>query len=156
MTTNPICNKRTPSTNKHCFRMFLGPCSTNNRETLNKNIVDTVSCLPCRTWCNIIIIIINCNVCILALAAAMHVSTAHAIFVSCGQRSFCQETAPIAHFCLPVVAEIALETETAVLGPKFRPKRTAKTLRNYPGLNLLVLQQLAPKPLEQESLVERS
>jgi hypothetical protein len=71
-------------------------------------LVACLSCLPCRTWCNIIIIIIiiNCNVCILALAAAMHVSTAHAIFV-CGQRSFCQETAPIAHFCQPVVAEVA-------------------------------------------------
>jgi hypothetical protein len=71
-------------------------------------LVAWFSCLPCRTWCSIIIIIfiINCTVCILALAAAMHVSTARAIFVSCGHRSFCQETAPIAHFCQPVVAEI--------------------------------------------------
>jgi hypothetical protein len=73
------------------------------------DVVGGVVILPSCTWCNIniIIIIINCNVCILALAAAMHVSTVHAIFVSCGQRSFCRETAPIAHFCQPVVAEIA-------------------------------------------------
>jgi hypothetical protein len=71
-------------------------------------LVAWLSCLPCRTWCNIIII--NYIVCLLALAlaAATHVSTAHATFVPCGQRSFCQETAPIAHFCQPVVAKIAL------------------------------------------------
>jgi hypothetical protein len=30
---NPICDKRTPSTNKHCFQMYLGPCSTKKKET---------------------------------------------------------------------------------------------------------------------------
>jgi hypothetical protein len=34
---------RAPSTNKHCFRMYFGPCSTKNKETpQQKNIVDTV------------------------------------------------------------------------------------------------------------------
>jgi hypothetical protein len=33
VTTNPIGDKWTPSTNKHCFQMYFGPCSTKNKET---------------------------------------------------------------------------------------------------------------------------